>query len=203
MPPVDGDILTIDQVKAHLDIQDVPEDSAEAVALNVQVNQQISDLIEEAEARLQGYIGTRLLAAARTHRFRGGQAYVQLPAWPVSTTDPFTVTDVDTGADVSVSAFHLDTYYGRLEYGLRTAWPQDRVYDVTFTGGLSLAPDWEEVIRPELRTSVRDYVAYIYERRNPGVRREGEGGGLAQTFVDEAIPPRIKAVWDGYRPIIV
>ncbi len=74
-----------------------------------------------------------------------------------------------------------------------------RRFKVVYTGGLDSDPEWDEVIEPELRSSLRDLVSYWYDQRKPGVTSEEFGPGARRRYVTDDLPPRVQGVWDRYR----
>lgn len=76
-----------------------------------------------------------------------------------------------------------------------------RRWKVVYIGGLDQDPDYYDLIRPELRQSVFDLVAELYEHRDPRLA-SGTSSGVAQALIAQAagaaLPPRVQAVWDAY-----
>jgi len=198
--PRDGVLLSVDQAKRYLQVDEDGDDWDELIA----------DLIEEAEASFEGYTGNRLVAEDETMYFDGEVHAIVLPYWPIKASS---VTVTDTQGTVSATddeAFDTDYYrieedlgilYRTTSIGSRKFWGAGKErWKIEWTGGLNQHREWER-IKLELRGSVRDWVANVFLNMNPSAEGESDGGGISQQVKVTQIPPRVLAVWDRYRRV--
>lgn len=195
--PRDGVLLSVAQAKRY--IRGLEEHDADDVLLG--------DLIEEAEGELEGYIGCFLVAAETVQVFDGGKPYIRLRNLPLKPNAPFEVRDLRDGvsaAEVLQSGAYRVDRFGHLEYGRGTYdWPAGGGrYEVRYTGGLDQRPDWERVVKPRLRKTIRDLVADWYENRNPSATTDSSGVGVSIVKPVRQIPEGILETWNDYRPLI-
>ena len=193
------DILTLEEVKARFPVEHDDDDDL------------LTNLIEEAHARLQSHLERQIRSASYTEYFDGGKGKLFLRHWPIAADPAPVVTDtggtIGAGDDVVLAEadyYRVDPETGIIErtssIGTPQVWePGVRRFKVTYTGGLDSDSEWDEVIEPELRSSLRDLVAFWYEQPNPGVTSEEFGPGARRKFVTEDLPPRVRGVWDKYR----
>lgn len=192
---LDGAVLRVDDVKDRLNVQHSRDDEI------------ISTIIKGVEARFQGYSGRRLVAAPTTQYFPGGRVFF-LRNTPV---DPASIVITDTYNNdlvVDNDLFRISARTGKLTYLLSTyGWPsagphQNDRWKVEYTGGMSLDPDWNDIILPDLRASFMDFAVALYDNPDPYLKAEGDGGGLTRSLQEEDIPVRVLGAWYKYRPIM-
>lgn len=195
----DGKILRVDEAKAYLTIEHNDDDVL------------VGDLIEEAEATLQGYLEVPIESVETTEYHDGGTSVLFLRRFPID-EDGITVTDTQgTSEDATddeeaeASKYRVYPEKGQLvrtsTTGIRSRWPVGhRRWKVEYTGGLDQHPDWSRRVKAELRASLRDLVAHWYLNREAAVSRINEGAGMSKSFAatDREIPGRVRAVWDRY-----
>lgn len=194
-------IVDLDQVKSLLPIEHTGHDVL------------IKDLIDRAEARLTSFIRRALIAPPsgqkRTEHFDGGVHRFRLRDFPVEETS-VTVTDtMGTKATADDETYDSDLWrldpdtgilYRTSSFARPMTWGLGiRRWKVDYRGGLNLHADWDDVIRPELESSIIDLVADWYENTNPRVTDVGEGPGISRELMTKALPPRIERVWAQYR----
>lgn len=194
----DGKILSVAQVKNYANIEHDGDDEL------------VGDLIEEAEARLQGYIRIPIESSAYTEYHDGGTSILFLERWPL---DASTVVVTDTqgtegaGDDETVDSdrYRVDASRGEVMRtsisGQRQTWAGGRRrFKVAYEGGLEKHEHWDDFVEAELRASLRDLVVEWYYNRSPGASSEREGAGIGRNTGPESreIPARVRAVWDHY-----
>lgn len=196
----DGSLLTVDQFKNYGFVEHDGDDEL------------IGDLIEEAEARMVGYLEVPIAADTFTEYHDGGTSVLTLHRYPID-EDSVTVTDTQgTSEDVTDDEVMAATTYriyadrGQImrtsSAGQRKTWAHGRRrWKVEYDGGLDKHPLWESVVKLDLRGSIRDLVKEWYDNRSPGAALESEGGGISRTIEaeDRGIPIRVREVWDRYR----
>lgn len=171
----------------------------------------VETLIQQAHARLQGYLGRGLDAYSRTEEYNGGKAGIFLRHWPVSSVT--SVTDqqgtVATGDDevLETTEYRLEGETGILwrttHYANKRLWePGQQRFKVVYTGGMEASTEWDDFERDELAGSLRDLVAYWYRHRDPQLIALLEGAGMGERWepVTESLglPMSVKSVWDSY-----
>jgi hypothetical protein len=190
MPVADGALVTVEEIKRYLNINHTADD------------EDISDLILGAEGQLQSYLGRRLLAVLTTEDVDGGRMVYWLKNYPV---DPASLEVLDNQLGVAVPAqrYSLDSKHRKVSFTAHTSLFGPRRLTFQYTGGLSLDPDWDVVIRPELKKTIKQLIIGDYDNPDPMLRAEGSGAGLVRSVVyDEGIPLRVREVWDKYRRVV-
>lgn len=197
MPPVDGTLVTIEDAKASLGIQDTEDE-----AFNISIDKRVSGMILRTEALLQGYIGRRLIAVPKTEYLRGGGSFLQVKNYPISREAELSIVDTNDDSVIPIADLQVLHGLGRINRKNASWGRGDARYAVTYSGGLDQDPDWD-LIREELAQSVLDFIADLYFNVNPRTKVDNEGGGVGTTYTDDEIPHRIRLVWNGYKPIVV
>lgn len=202
----DGDLLSVEQAKDYLIIEHSDDDTL------------IGNLIEEAESRLESYIGTPIVAQSYTEFHDGGLDHLFLEHMPIK-SDSVTITDTkatseDATDDETVDA---ENYRVRHEHGMITRtsshgrqrrWDVGiRRFKVEYDAGLDQLPNWSLTAESELRATIRDLVSDWYERRIPTATREDRAFGVSVSYVGfrgtdlPTLPTRVRETWNRYRTI--
>lgn len=177
---------TLADAKAALRIQTTAEDAV------------IADLLLDAQAAVETYLGVRIAAASdvMTDRTdRNGRAYgrvqqLMCERYPVAASPAPVVTDVN-GATVDPTTYTVDGRRGFLIGNAGVTFDAGP-YTITATVGVSAHPDYTARLERLVRRAILDLVSDLYQRRNPGARMEGEAGVTVQ-YGPEIIPPRTLA----------
>lgn len=172
----DGELLTLAAAKDYLRLTTTDEDDA------------VAGLIAAAEAFLASRIGRIFTAASVAEQVSVGRNSrgFGVANFPVSPSVAPVV--IDPAGDDVTALFDIDYATGRFRaHRLLT----DGTYTVTYTGGLSLSPRWDDW-RVMLAGAVRDLVAEWYANRDPGASSVTDGDMSRVT--DGGIPPRVSAV---------
>lgn len=194
-----GVLLTLSQAKDYLEVEHTGDDTL------------IGELVDEAEARMMGYLEVPITATTYTEFHDGGTSILFLRRFPIDGTS-VTVTDTqgtseDATDDETFSATKYRVYADRGEImrtsttGQRKTWAHGRRrWKVEYDGGLDQHPLWSTVVQPELRGTIRALVAEWYDNRQPGAGSESDGEVRRSTPGSERdIPSRVQSVWDQYR----
>lgn len=202
----DGVLITVRQMKRWLGIE---SDTAaitdpDLAALAAEDDEEIADLIKDAEAKLQSWIGRRLISQPVTEVLAGGDHELRLRNYPVK-AGTLVIRDLaSNSAIVGADMYAADMRTGYVGFGSgRFAWPGGAGrYEVTYEGGLDQDPDWEDVIKPELRQTIRDVIKDWWENRNPSATAENLVDRAGNVLELHAIPPRVAGVWNDYKPLL-
>ena len=131
----------------------------------------LATMITDISARLAGELcGRLLLTQARTLQFnvRPGQRTFQLPAFPVTNGEAFTVVNdyerVFSGTAIAATEYYIQEDIGVLtfETGLEQGVGALRV---TFTAGVGATASAVETAYPALADAVKRQVVYEFERK--------------------------------------
>lgn len=178
---------TLADAKNHLRIQTTAEDAV------------VADLLLDAQAAVETYLGVRITAATdtmidrpdRNMRAYGRVQQLLAARYPFATSSPAPVITDSTGATVDPATYTLD---GRA--GLIIANPgvvfANGPYTIVASVGVSAHPEYATRLERNMRRAILDIVSDLYQRRNPGARMESEGGVSVQ-YGAEIIPPRTLA----------
>ena len=162
-------------------------------------NALLAELVVEAEGRLVRFLKPNVIVQGElTEQFDGGVQRFVLSRHPVvvgqsEATPPIddpVVTDLTTGEAIDPGYYALDARRGILVaqtgVGGHPAWWARGVqrWQVTYTGGLDVSPEWTDVESSDLRRSIVQLVALWYNDRE------------AQ---QAATPESIEDVWKGYQ----
>lgn len=200
--PFDGLLLTLDQAKAYLGITDTPSTELGATFENARIDTLVGDLIAEAEGKLQSYLETTIEASEAETLVSSGKRAVRLPHYPLDPATPVLVTNETDSLEIASTMFRVNEGRGSVSFLGYVGVPQNKVYKVVSSGGLEFLPNWEQSAKLDLQGSIRDYVAWRYNNREPGIKRQSEGAGLSKEFEEGELPSRIRDVWINYRPIL-
>lgn len=164
-PQTDIDAGLLQAVKDYLRITDTVQDA------------HIAALITAAEASVRAYLGTAIVAETVTESVQVGrnEGALLLMNRPVSAVTA--ITDPD-GVVVSPDALLLMGESGMLVTGTgvegRRYLLKPGVWSVTYTGGLSLRPDYATIAN-NVETATMLCVADLYSNRNPRAIAERDG----------------------------
>lgn len=194
-----GAILQLQDAKDYLDLDHDDFDSL------------VVDLIDEAEAAMQSYIGTPITATTFTEFFDGEVSKFFLDRFPIDETS-VTVTDTETPSDATDDEVLVkdEDYRVRPEMGVIVKTTDEAVsgrnvmfgegvrrFKVEYDAGLDQSPDWtrEEKV---LRSSLRELVKANFEDRNPRTSRRQFASGASRQSSIKAIPERVRMKWDRF-----
>lgn len=200
----DGDLLTVAQAKAYLNIEHSDDDTL------------LGDLIGQAERRMEAYIGTPINATSYTEYHDGGLNHLFLEHAPIK-SDSVTITDTKATSEDATDDETVDAedYRVRFEHGMitrTTSHGRQRRWDigvrrfkVVYEAGLDQLNNWSTVAKEELRGTIRDLVSDWYERRIPTATREDMAFGVSKSYQGfrgtdlPTIASRVLEVWQRYR----
>lgn len=202
----DGELLSVEQAKDYLVIEHDDDDTL------------ISNLIAEAESRMESYIGTPVSGVEYTEYHDGGLNHLFLDHMPIQDAS-VTVTDTQATSEDATDDETVDAekYRVRNEHGIitrTTSNGMERRWDlgiqrfkVVYTAGLEYLTNWTARGKVELRASIRDLVSDWYERRIPTATREDMGFGVSKSYVGfrgtdlPTLPTRVLEAWNRYKTI--
>jgi hypothetical protein len=147
-------------------------------------------LLARAKAGIETLLGYAMTAVALTHvdydrRYPSNE--LQLPGPFLATGPAPVVTDVN-GTVVDPTTYSLDFRQGKIrsKYGgpIFSIGP----YSVLATIGLSAHPDYDARLETVASSAILDFVAHLYENRNPMI---GDDLGQGINSATPAVPPRI------------
>lgn len=201
----DGELLSVKEAKDYLVVEHDDDDTL------------IGQLIAEAEARMESYIGTPVSETEYTEYHDGGLKNLFLEHMPIK-ADSVTITDTKATSEdatddevVDAEKYRIRHYHGMITRtttnGVDRRWDRGRKrFKVVYTAGLEHLTDWTTA-QIELRGSIRDLVSDWYERRIPTATRQDQGFGIATSFVGfrgtdlPTLPTRVLEVWHRYRMV--
>lgn len=168
----------------------------------------VTELLAEAEMDVQGYlrrpIGLELSSyVLEEPRDLRVVRVVTLPEFPIaaagasagnySASQDVEITDGD-GTTIPTTDYRVDTRTGQI-FALGSFCFDTFPYTFVYAWGFGGRADYDTHIVPRLRGAILDYVADLYQRRNPGATTEATGGGVSTSYGQGSaggIPQRIK-----------
>ncbi len=178
--------------KAYLKIENTAEDAL------------LAQLLARATMLSQNRIGCPIQAASRSFVdeastqvfYSHGPTSLIVPVTPID-PDTLDITDQD-GNDVDSDDIRADARTGIIKY-LDGSSFDNGPYTIECDVGLSLLDDYATMIEPIVSSAIIDFVADLYQRRNPGARAEAAAGGVRVDWGPDGIPPRVCEVLDSLR----
>lgn len=201
----DGELLTVANAKEYLEVEHSDFDDL------------VGDLIAQAEARMEGYIGTPITAESYTEYHDGGLKHLFLHHMPIK-SGSVTITDTKATSEDATDDDTVDAedYRIRHEHGMITRTTSNgkirrwdigvKRFKVVYEAGLDQLNDWARA-QIELEASIRDLLADWFERRVPTATREDRGFGMSMSFVGfrgtdlPTLPTRVLEVWNRYKTL--
>jgi len=171
--------------------------------------------VDQAEGRLESFIGSTILEDSHTEFHDGGTTNIYVDHPPIK-ADSIVIVDTKGNIDATDDEILENTEFRvKLESGviiktrskgLRSRWPVGmQRWKVTYSSGLEFLDNWNRTAKRELTATIRDLVSDWYERRIPTATREDGGFGVAKSFVGfrgsalPTVPDRILEVWNRYK----
>lgn len=183
---------TLAKLKEYLRVETTAEDAV------------LTDLLAQAIPWAQSLIGIPITAEARTFYnvrpvFVGeGVGYgLSLPVYPALSVG-LAVTDANAAA-VAGANFRLDNALGWL-VPVTTYSFADASHTVVATVGLSAHPRYAVEIEPRVNALILGLASVLYHERNPNASSLSESGASV-SYRDDQIPPRLKQLVAGLRPV--
>jgi uncharacterized phiE125 gp8 family phage protein len=195
MPLTTTDLYTVPDLKAHLRVQHTADDVL------------LSALAQSAVSLVESYIHRPILPRVMTFTDdatpSGGGRVARLlcPVWPVG--DLVSVVH-DDGDTLDVARLIVNPLSGAIR-AADGAFFRHGPYTITATVGLGTHPDFAAAALPALQQAIRDVVADLYLRRNPGASQENEGGGVTVSYAPgdaQGIPLRTAAILRPWRLVV-
>jgi len=160
----------------------------------------ITLILESVSYHIQDFLNRKLKKDAYTHYFNGGKRFYHLPAYPVDTSQTFTVT-VNGSAKTQDSDYYLWDEEGIVEFPTPPSDSKPRIVKIDWTGGYAETNNVIQVPDPIKYACIIQTVHNYRRRRDLGINAISMPNGSMSINERGDLLEQVKALLKPFRRV--